>query len=193
MSVQAHRDLPSAVLAEITQLRAYARLMTNDRSKADQAVEKTLKDLSATDIQWCDKPKLRILLFEILRGFLPGDQRPALDQAGSGSYISLSSSLLSSGGRAKNERQTLADTGSALMELRFEVREALVLSAAAGFLDLDIAEICGCKQEIVRARILRGRTRLAELLKIEFDDDLEPITIRAVPLVAVGMQERAAA
>ena len=136
---------------------------------------------------------LRIPLIEILRGFLPCDQRPAPDRAGSGTYICLSSLLLSSAGRAKNDRQTVADTGSALMKLRFEVREALVLSAAGGFLDLDIAGICGCKQEIVRARILRGRTRLAELLGIEFDNDLDPVTIRTAPLVAADMQDRAAA
>ena len=193
MPADVQSDLQSAIRAEIPRMRAYARLMTNDRSKADRAVEKTLKSLSATDIQWCERTQLRIPLFEILRGFLSGDQRPLLNQAYPSTSISVSSSLVSASRATESEQQTVEETGSALMKLNFEEREALILSATAGFSDLDIAEICESKPEIVRARILRGRTRLAELLKIEFDDDLEPATNRVVPLVPAEMQDRASA
>ncbi len=175
MPAQVQFNVSSAILAEIPQMRAYARLMTNDRSKADQAVEEALKSLSVTEIRCCERSQVRVPLFEILRGFLARDQRPAFNQAGPNTYISFSSSLALASGR-NNEQQTVTDTGFALLKLSFEEREALILSAAAGFSDLDIAKICGCKEENIRARVIHGRSRLSGLLRIEFSDDLDQAT-----------------
>ncbi len=60
----------------------------------------------------------------------------------------------------------------------------MVLSAAAGFTDLEIAEICGCAPEIVKERVQNGRARLAELLAVEFADDLNPVTAPAAAVEA---------
>jgi RNA polymerase sigma-70 factor (ECF subfamily) len=175
MSANVNSNISNAILAEIPRMRAYARLMTNDRSKADLAVEETLKSIVANDIRLRGTPEPRVPLFEILRGILAFDQRAAPRQDGPLKYISLYEAMASAN-RTANERQTVADACSALLKLNFDDREALILSAAAGFPDLDIAEISGCKQEVVRGRVLRGRSRLAALLSIEFDDALDPVT-----------------
>ena len=78
----------------------------------------------------------------------------------------------------------MSDVGPALLHLGFEDREAMVLSAAAGFTDLEIAEICGCAPEIVKERVQNGRARLAELLGVEFAGDLNPVTAPAAAVEA---------
>ena len=55
----------------------------------------------------------------------------------------------------------------------------MILSAAAGFAELEIAEICGCARETVKERVQNGRARLSELLAVEFPDDLNPVTVPA--------------
>ncbi|MGO9171848.1 MAG: hypothetical protein ACLP7P_07770 [Rhodomicrobium sp.] len=183
MPVHAQADLASAILAEIPRMRAYARLMTNDRSEADREVEETLNCVLANDIRWSGMSQLRVALFKILRGILARDRRQALHQGVRDAYGTSCSSFAAIG-RAKTRGRTVTDVGPALLQLGFEDREAMILSAAAGFQDLEIAEICGCAREIVRERVQRGRARLAELLRIEFVDDLNPVTVPAAALEA---------
>jgi RNA polymerase sigma-70 factor (ECF subfamily) len=154
-------------------MRAYARLMTNDRTEADREVEETLNSVSAGDIRWTGGDQLRIALFKILRGLLARDRRPALLQGVRDAYGTFCCSFAALG-RTNTRGRTVTDVGPALLHLSFEDREATILSAAAGFLDLEIAEICGCTREVVKERVQNGRARLSELLGVEFADDLNP-------------------
>jgi RNA polymerase sigma-70 factor (ECF subfamily) len=178
MPVHAQADLASALLAEIPRMRAYARLMTNDRFGADLEVEEAIKCVLADDIRWSGGVQVRVELIKILRGFLARDRRPPLLQGvrdECGTFCCLFAAL----GRTNTRGRTVSDVAPALLHLSFEAREAMVLSEAAGFTDLEIAKICGCAPEIVRERVQNGRARLAELLGVEFGGDLNPVTAPA--------------
>lgn len=159
-------------------MRAYARLMTNNRSEADRVVEETLNSVFADDIRWSGGSQLRVALIKTLRGFLARDRRPPLLQGvrdACGTFCCLFAAL----GQTNTWGRTVTGVGPALLEVGFEDREAMILSAAAGFTDLEIAEICGCAPEIVKERVQNGRARLAELLAVDFAGDLNPVTVPA--------------
>jgi len=181
MPVHAQADLASATLAEIPHLRAYARLMANDPSEAEREVEATLESVSADEILWSDRSQLRVRIFKILRGYLARDQRFTLQRDIPRSYGNLCSSYAATGA-ANGDAQTVRDVGPTLLRLDFGDREAIILSAAARFSDQEIAEICGCAPETVRGRVHRGRAQLAKILRVEFVDDLKPVTVPAAAL-----------
>jgi DNA-directed RNA polymerase specialized sigma24 family protein len=188
MPLHDQADLASALLNETPRMRAYAWLMTNDRSGADGAVEETLKSVSANDTKWCgDASQLRISLITILRGkvlcgLLAGD-RPAFHQGFRDAYGTFCNSFAAIG-RAISANHTVTSVGAALLRLSIADREAMILSAATGFPDVEIAKICGCAPETVTERVKRGRAQLAELLRVEFVDGVTPIT---VPAAALGV------
>ncbi len=157
--------------------------MTNDRSEADREVEATLVSASCDDIGCSDKGQLRVQLFKILRGFLACDQRSMLQRDIPHSYGNLYSSYATTAA-ANGDAQTVRDVGPTLLRLDFGDREAIILSAAARFSDLEIAEICECAPETVRGRVNRGRAQLAKILRVEFVDDLDPVTVPAAALDA---------
>ncbi len=196
MLLHGQADLASALLAETPLMRAYARLMTNDRSGADRAVEDTLKSLSANEIHRCgDASQLRIALITVLRGkvlsgLLAGD-RPAFHQGFRDAYGAFCKSFAAIG-RAGNDDRTVTNTGAALLRLSIADREALILSAAIGFTNLEIGGLCGCAEEMVSERVKRGRAQLAEHLRIEFVDDLTSIAVPAAVL-GVGVTKTMAA
>jgi RNA polymerase sigma-70 factor (ECF subfamily) len=170
--------LASAILAELPHLRAYARLMTNDRSEAEREVEATLESASADDIGWRDKARLRVSLFKILRGFLARDRRSMLKRDIPHSYSSPFPAGTANGdAQTDGDAQTVREVGPTLLRLDFGDREAIILSAAARFSDPEIAEICGCAPETIRGRVHRGRAQLAKILRVEFADDLNPVTV----------------
>lgn len=183
MPAHAQADLASAILAEIPCMRAYARLMTNDRLEADREVEEAVKCVLADDMRWSDEAQLRVALIKILRGILARDRRPALLQGVRDAYGAFCCSFAALG-QTNTRGRTVSDVGPALLHLGFEDREAMVLSAAAGFTDLEIAEICECTRETVKERVQNGRARLAELLAVEFADDLDPVTAPAAAVEA---------
>ena len=178
MPAQAQPDLASAILVEIPCMRAYARLMTNDRLEADREVEEAVKCVLADDIRWSDGDQLRVALFIVLRSFLARTRRPPLLQGVRDAYGAFCCSFAALG-RTDARDRAVTDVGPALLLLSFEEREAMILSAAAGFAELEIAEICGCARETVKERVQNGRARLSELLAVEFPDDLNPVTVPA--------------
>jgi RNA polymerase sigma-70 factor (ECF subfamily) len=183
MRENAQTDFSSAILAEIPHLRAYARLMTNDRSEADREVEETLKAIPANAIRCCGKAQLRAMLFKIMHGLLVRDLGPALRRGvpePSGALCSLEAAIRTANGDA----QTMAGVGAALLRLDFDHREAIILSAAAKFSHLEIAGISGCEPERVRDSLIRGRAELAQLLRVSFVDDPSPKPAPAAPLEA---------
>jgi RNA polymerase sigma-70 factor, ECF subfamily len=150
---RARTPLSGRILAEIPHLRAYARLMTNDRCKADQGVEETLKCVLLNGNRWLMRRRLRVPLFAILRNLLARDDNMLHKELRNGFEPQETVTPDSLGG-----------FGNALALLHLEDREAIILTAAAGFTDLDTAEICGCAPEIIRGTVQRGLARLVELL-----------------------------
>lgn len=107
----------------------------------------TLDSVLSDQPFWRDVPHLRVPLFAVLRGFLARD-------FGVPRQSSTRPALLQGTGEA----------GSLLAQLSFDERDALVLAAAAGFSDVEAAQICGCAPETVRRRVKHGLAHLAEHL-----------------------------
>jgi RNA polymerase sigma-70 factor (ECF subfamily) len=63
---------------------------------------------------------------------------------------------------------------AALAQLSVEQREALLLVAAEGVSYEEAAQICGTNLGTIKSRINRARTRLAELLAINSEEDFGP-------------------
>ena len=160
---RARTPLSGRILAEIPHLRAYARLMTNDRCKADQGVEETLKCVLLNGNRWLMRRRLRVPLFAILRNLLARDDNMLHKELRHG-FEPQETVTPDSLERASGHVQVLGGFGHALALLHLEDREAIILTVAAGFTDLDTAEICSCTPKIIRGRVQRGFARLAELL-----------------------------
>jgi RNA polymerase sigma-70 factor (ECF subfamily) len=146
------------LLAEISRMRAYARLMTNEFGKADEEVCETLRCALADDGLLRGGSGLR--LFVLLRNILARDNS-AIPQ-----YLPDAPRMLA----ALDDRFRKSEVGSALGRLDFEDREAVILSVAVGFSDPEIGEICECAPARIRGRIHHGLERLLELLATEPDE-----------------------
>ena len=83
------------------------------------------------------------------------------------------------------------DFQKALMKLSADQREALLLVGAEGLSYEEAAEICGCVLGTIKSRVNRARTRLAELLSLESEDDLgvDRIVLAALPMTAEFTQQ----
>jgi len=160
---RARTPLSRHLLAEIPHLRAYARMMTNDRCKADQGVEETLKYILVDRNSWPMRRRLRVPLFAILRNLLARDHNMLHKELRKG-FEPQETVAPDSLERASGHVQVLGGFGNALALLHLEDREAIILTVAAGFTDLDAAEICSCTPKIIRGRVQRGFAWLAELL-----------------------------
>ncbi|HAR50805.1 MAG TPA: RNA polymerase subunit sigma, partial [Roseovarius nubinhibens] len=71
----------------------------------------------------------------------------------------------------------------AFVELSDEQREVLILVGAEGFSYEDAAEMCGCAVGTIKSRTNRARKRLAELMQLNDDDELEmtdPATLAVI-------------
>jgi RNA polymerase sigma-70 factor (ECF subfamily) len=71
-------------------------------------------------------------------------------------------------------RLDLNDMQVALAKLSVEQREALLLVGAEGVSYEEAAQICGTNLGTIKSRINRARTRLAELLALDAEEDLGP-------------------
>ena len=161
MPVQAQANLAGAILAEIPRMRAYARLMTNDRLEADREVEETLKCVLADDIRWSEKINCVLRSLKSCAAFSPGNA----PSTPSRSPRHIRRLLLLVRSTWLDRRQgSRGDTGwPRTLAAEFRGAGSDDLSAAAGFTDLEIAGICGCARETVKERVQSGPARLAEL------------------------------
>ena len=71
-------------------------------------------------------------------------------------------------------RLDFADLQAALAKLSPEQREALLLVGAEGVSYEEAAQICGTNIGTIKSRINRARTRLAEILELDDEEDLGP-------------------
>jgi DNA-directed RNA polymerase specialized sigma24 family protein len=141
-------------LVELPRLRAYARLMMNDKAKADQMVVDTIEGAFANDA-WFDRSLLRLPVFAMMHKRLLRDHqgsRNGLQPIAGGSLRTTSGS-----------GQALAELPAALVHLHFDERNALVLTVCVRFSDAETAGICECEPELVRRRRLSGIARIVEL------------------------------
>jgi RNA polymerase sigma-70 factor (ECF subfamily) len=74
----------------------------------------------------------------------------------------------------QGSRLDFTDMQAALARLSSEQREALLLVSAEGVSYEEAAQICGTNIGTIKSRVNRARTRLAELLAFDAEEDLGP-------------------
>ena len=165
MPDQVETCLSEAILTEIPHLRAYARLMTDDVSSADQQVTETLRRALFNSEGLCKRSGLRVQLLRILRNFLiDSELAPRKFKGLSAIYERLNGPFRNANGGHGQRPMSLA---SALLYLNFENREAIVLRAGVRLSREEAAKIIGCELHVYDARVRCGFARLAELLRAE--------------------------
>jgi hypothetical protein len=147
-----------------------------------------LRDLSVSSSQVIRCPgKLSLKIIPLL-GCLALDLRQLFCQAlllrtsdANGSYAERLFTIPN-----QHARLDFEDFQRALLRLRADQREALLLIGAEGFSYEEAAEICGCAVGTIKSRVNRARNRLAELLSLDDTDGLGPdkITMAALPTAA---------
>jgi RNA polymerase sigma-70 factor (ECF subfamily) len=164
-------------------LRAFAMSLCGNRDRADDLVQDTLVKAWAKMDRFELGTNLNAWLCTILRNHCYNEywKRAREIEDGDGSYAGRLCSIPD-----QEARLDLEDFQKALMKLSADQREALLLIGAEGFSYEEAAGICGCAVGTVKSRVNRARTRLADLLSFESEDDLGPdkIILAALPVAA---------
>lgn len=157
------QDIKNQILALLPDLRAFARSLARDPTRADDLVQDTIVKAWSNFDKFQPGTDLRAWLFTILRNHFYSElrkiKREVEDPNGA---IAGAVSILP----RQLDHVALADFNAALATLGDEQREALVLVGASGFSYEEAAAICGCAIGTVKSRVNRARARLAELLAI---------------------------
>lgn len=151
-------EFRKALAALLPQLRAFARFLTRDPSRADDLVQDAILRAMTEEKRWEPGTNLRAWVFRILRnGFLMQMRRGGAEQRALVRFDSRASSA-----PAQLATAELHELDRALEDLPMAQRESLTLVAALGFSIEEAAAICGVPPGTVKARISRARAVLAQ-------------------------------
>jgi len=160
-----------AMLDAIPHLRAFAISLSGNITYADDLVQTALmRGLENLD-KFQPGTSMRAWLFTILRNhFYTEVRRRRREVADPDGVMAGNLATMPEQGA----RLDFNDMQSALARLSVEQREALLLVGAEGVSYEEAARICGTTLGTIKSRVNRARTRLAELLDLEPEEDLGP-------------------
>lgn len=147
------------LVAQIAQLRRYARALTGDRWAADDLVQDTLERACSRWRLWAAGSDLRAWLFTLMHNLFIDGRRKALRQA----TEQLDLDAPEPASTAQATEQAL-DLQRCLMRLPEEQREVLLLVTLQDLGYADVARITGVPLGTVMSRLSRARARLRELM-----------------------------
>lgn len=151
-------------------LRAFALSLTGNGATADDLVQDTLVKAWTNIEKFKTGTNMRAWLFTILRNTYYSlrrkRKREVEDVDGA-----LSEALAQK--PAHDGRLHMRDFNAAFAQLNDEQREALVLIGAGGFSYDEVAEMCGVKAGTIKSRVNRARARLAELMELDDETNME--------------------
>lgn len=154
-------ELQQALLASIPALRASAVSLCGQPDQADDLVQQAL--VKAWDHMETFEPgtNMAAWLYTIMRNefYTEFRKRRREVQDADGKY-----SGGMSAGPSQDHHMQVRDVQSALLRLRADQREALLLVGAWGMSYEEAAEVCRCAVGTMKSRVNRARGRLAELL-----------------------------
>lgn len=176
MSASDPRD---EIMAHLPAMRAFAMSLTRNAASADDLVQDAIvKAWSKFDL-FQQGTNLQAWLFTILRNTFYSGRRKASRE------VADVDGVMADGLATKPDhdgRLALKDFAEAFETLPDEQREALLLVGALGFSYEEAAETCGCAVGTIKSRANRGRARLAEMLDVTEDGEME-LTDRATMAV----------
>jgi RNA polymerase sigma factor (sigma-70 family) len=160
-----------AMLAAIPHLRAFAISLTGNLERADDLVQSALmRGLENLD-KFQPGTSMQAWLFTIMRNHYYTELRKHRHEVEDpdGAKAQQVAVMPEQGARLN-----FTDMQAALARLSPEQREALLLVSAEGVSYEEAAQICGTNIGTIKSRVNRARTRLAELLALDAEEDLGP-------------------
>lgn len=162
-------EFRDGLVAAIPSLRAFAYSLSGRADRADDLVQETLTKAWAHRDSFQPGTNLKAWLYTILRNEFYGQLRKRgrevedVDGAFSSRVGVLPDQL---------SRLDMADMQQALQKLPPDQREAVLLIGATGLSYEEAATICKVAVGTIKSRVNRGRSKLAEILKITDPSDL---------------------
>src|SRR5579859_437377 len=161
-------DLHQRIIEQLPHLRAFAVLLSHDRSFADDLVQEAVMRALAHADQFQPGTNFKAWITTILRNsyFNVVRQRSRVAPM---TAVAPEMEPTTSGGQ--EEQLDLRDFERAFKFLPQAQREALMLVGAGGFSYEAAAEVAGCAVGTMKSRVARGRTQLTRILDGEGDGD----------------------
>lgn len=175
-------DPKEELVEHLPAMRAFAMSLTRNSAAADDLVQDAVVKAWSNFDRFKPGTNLRAWLFTILRNTYYSLYRKRKREVEDPDGI-MAGKL--SEKPAHDGHLAMADFRAAFAQLTDEQREVLILVGAEGFSYEDAAEMCGCAIGTIKSRTNRARTRLAELMHLDDDGDLE-ITDPATLAVVIG-------
>ena len=162
-------SLEDDLIAQTSNLRAFARSLVHDPTRADDLVQETILKAWSNLSSFKEGTNMRAWLFTILRNTFYSEIRKHRREVEDvdGRYAAQVPDKPTQHGILD-----LRDFNKAFATLPPDQREALTLVGASGFSYEEAAAVCGCAVGTVKSRVNRARARLTELLHDEDDDGI---------------------
>lgn len=181
------RDPREEVVEHLPAMRAFAASLTRNSAAADDLVQDTIVKAWKNFDKFQEGTNLRAWLFTILRNTFYSDLRKKKREVEDVDGV-MAETL--SEKPHHDGRLAMADFEKVFVQLPVEQREALILVGASGMSYEEAAETCGVAIGTIKSRINRGRARLAELLDINEEDNIELTDQATMAVVSAGMPVR---
>ncbi|NHN85397.1 sigma-70 family RNA polymerase sigma factor [Acetobacter musti] len=144
----------------LPELRAFARFLSHDRTRADDLVQEAVVRALAARAQFDPETNLKAWVFTILRNlFYEQMRRRRREQAVLDEY----GADAATGSPSGADSYQLSDLDRMLWQLPPLLREALMLVGAQGMSYDEAASICGIAIGTMKARVSRARSALIAL------------------------------
>ncbi len=175
-------DPRDEIASHLAAMRAFAMSLTRDPSAADDLVQDTIVKAWTNIGRFTAGTNMRAWLFTILRNHFYSQRRRLARETGDvdGAFAARLAEK-----PAHDGRLALRDFAVAFAQLPDEQREALVLVGASGFSYDEASRMAGVPSGTIKSRANRARRKLADLLELDGDDEME-LTDRATRAVMSG-------
>ena len=171
-------DHRSDLIAQIPDLRRYARLLTSDAWAADDLVQDTLERACSKWRLWTAGSNLRTWLFTLMHNQFVDQVRRSARQSAAGFRVDLDDVSDELQAVVTGRQDMALDIERCLMRLPQEQRAVLLLVSVEDLSYAEVARITGVPLGTVMSRLSRGRNRLRELMEGRPDKTSSPPTLR---------------
>ncbi|SLN39490.1 RNA polymerase sigma factor [Roseisalinus antarcticus] len=170
MSADAQKTPKEELVDHLPALRAFALSLTRNGSAADDLVQDTVVKAWSNFDKFQTGTNLRAWLFTILRNTFYSGRRKTRREVEDVDGV-FTASLAEK--PEHDGKLQMTDFFRAFAQLPRDQREALTLVGAQGFTYEEAAEMCGVAVGTIKSRANRGRIRLAEILGMSSDEEME--------------------
>jgi len=168
--VSQNMDPKDELVEHLPAMRAFAISLTRNSAAADDLVQDAVVKAWSNFDKFQQGTNLRAWLFTILRNTFYSNYRKRRREVEDPDGI-MAGRL--SEKPAHDGHLAMTDFKEAFAQLNDEQREVLILVGAEGFSYEDAAQMCGCAVGTIKSRTNRARKRLAELMHLEDDEELQ--------------------